>query len=236
LVPLVNRQTTSAEHFGLVEKAIVATRDTYLTTMRWVSHAWFLALLLVAWVTPAAAKVKVDFNPEIDFSKYKTFAYIGGVENLVMQQLNPELIQDRVHRAVSREMTAKGLREVQPGENPDLLVRYWASSSIQVNFATLGNWGPYGAYVGSYWGYMFSTLTTRSEREASLLLDLIDPRIKDLVWRLYIIRRITDVDKVWKKADEEFTKGFQSYPPSAKEIAAKRKERSDHQPKQESFQ
>jgi Domain of unknown function (DUF4136) len=197
---------------------------------RMVEILWLLAIFLLPWPITANAKVQVDFNPEIDFSKYKTFAYIGGVENLVMLQLNPELINDRVHRAVTREMTAKGLREVQSSDNPDLVVRYWANSSTQVNFGVLGNWGPYGAYVGSYWGYMFNTLTTTSERQGSLLVDVIDPRNKDLVWRLYIIRRITNVDKAWKQADGEFTKGFQSYPPSQKEIEAKRKERSEHKP------
>jgi hypothetical protein len=32
---------------------------------------------------PLLGKVTVDFDPNVDFSKYKTFAYIGGVENLV---------------------------------------------------------------------------------------------------------------------------------------------------------
>jgi hypothetical protein len=45
-----------------------------------------------------------------------------------MLQLNPELINDRVHRALRRELTKKGLREVQPNESPDLVVRYWANS------------------------------------------------------------------------------------------------------------
>ena len=69
-----------------------------------------------------------------------------------MLQLNPELINDRVHRAVQRELTKKGLREVQPSENPDLVVRYWANSQVQVNVAATGNWGPYGPYLGTYWG------------------------------------------------------------------------------------
>ncbi len=106
--------------------------------------ALLLAAALFFWVLPVCAKVQVDFNPDVDFSKYKTFAYIGGVEKLVMLQLNPELIRDRVHRSVTRELTAKGLREVQPGENPDLVVRYWANSSSQLNVAATGNWGPYG--------------------------------------------------------------------------------------------
>ena len=80
-----------------------------------------LLVLLMAGL-PAMTKVEVDFNPNLDFSQFKTYAYIGGVEHLVMLQLNPELINDRVHRAVQRELTKKGLREVQPSENPDLVV------------------------------------------------------------------------------------------------------------------
>ena len=88
-----------------------------------------LLVLLMAGL-PAMAKVEVDFNPNLDFSQVKTYAYIGGVEHLVMLQLNPELINDRVHRAVQRELTKKGLREVQPRESPDLVVRYWAKQSV----------------------------------------------------------------------------------------------------------
>lgn len=99
-----------------------------------------LLVLLTAGL-PAMAKVEVDFNPDLDFSQFKTYAYIGGVEHLVMLQLNPELINDRVHRAVQRELTKNGLREVQPSENPDLVVRYWANSQVQVNVAATGPMG-----------------------------------------------------------------------------------------------
>ena len=98
-----------------------------------------LLVLLMAGL-PAMTKVEVDFNPNLDFSQFKTYAYIGGVEHLVMLQLNLELINDRVHRAVQRELTTKGLHEVQPSENPDLVVRYWANSQVQVNVAATGNW------------------------------------------------------------------------------------------------
>ncbi len=75
-----------------------------------------------------------------------------------MLQLNPELINDRVHRALRRELTKKGLREVQPNESPDLVVRYWANSQVQVNVAATGNWGPYGPYLGRYWGFLYDTI------------------------------------------------------------------------------
>jgi hypothetical protein len=70
---------------------------------------------------PLPAKTVVDFNPNVDFSKYKAFAFIGGVENLLMFEVNPGLGDDRVHCAVTRELTQKGLKEVQPGRNADLM-------------------------------------------------------------------------------------------------------------------
>lgn len=176
-------------------------------------RAWLGLLALLAVAQPATARVEVDFNPNLDFSQFKTYAYIGGVEHLVMMQLNPELINDRVHRAVQRELSKKGLREVQPNENPDLVVRYWASSQVQLNVAATGNWGPYGPYLGTYWGFMYDTMSASSTREGMLLLDLIDAKNKDLAWRLYLVRKIVKVDKDWKKADQDFTKGFESYPP-----------------------
>jgi hypothetical protein len=155
------------------------------------------------------------------------------VENLVMMQLNPDLINNRFHRMVVREPAKKGLREVQPGQNPDLVVRYWANSSQQVNLAAMGNWGAYGPYVGSYWGWIHTTASASSTREGSLIVDLIDPSSKAPAWRVYLIRKITNPDKDWKKADEEFTKGFESYPPSEKEKEAKKKEREEHKPTDE---
>ena len=138
-------------------------------------------LILLAVALPLLAKVEVDFDPNLNFSDFKTYAYFGGVEHLVMMQLNPKLISDRVHRAVQRQMGKKGLREVQPNENPDLVVRYWANSQTHLNVAATGNWGPYGPYLGTYWGFMYDTMSASSTREGMLVLDLIDARTRN--WR-----------------------------------------------------
>lgn len=191
----------------------------------------FGALFIFFFVAlPLFAKTLIDFDPTLDFSKYKTFAFIGGVENLLMLPVNPGLINERVHRAVTRELAKKGLREVQPNQKPDLVVRYWVTTSQQINLATMGNWGPYGPYVGSYWGWMYDSVSA-SSKEGSLLVDLIDPKTKNLAWRVYLIRKLTNADKDWNKADEDFAKAFESYPPSDREKDAKRKERAEHPPK-----
>ena len=190
---------------------------------------FLLVLLALATPGPALAKSGVDFDPNLGFSKYKTFVFIGGMENLVMLPVNPELINKRVHRAVTLEMTAKGPREVHTNQNPDLVV-YQASTSQQVNLAVMGNWGPYGPYVGSYWRWMYDTMSASSVKEGTLIVDLIDSLRKALAWRLYLTRKLSNADKAWKKADEDFRKGFEIYPPSDKAKDAKKKERLAHPP------
>jgi hypothetical protein len=73
-------------------------------------------------------------------------------------------------------------------------------------------------------------MSASSTREGMLVLDLIDAKNKDLAWRLYLVRKIVKVDKDWKKADQDLSNGFDSYPPSAKQIEQKKKERANEKP------
>jgi Domain of unknown function (DUF4136) len=189
-----------------------------------------ILVLLIAAI-PLFARTVVDFDPSLDFSRYKTFAFVGPVDNMVMLEANPEIVDLRLRRAVNRELTKKGLHEVQPNQNPNLIVRYWANASQQVNIAVLGNWGPYGPYITSDWAWQYNAVTASSVKEGSLIIDLIDPHTKNLVWRVYLIRKITNADKDWNKADEDLAKAFESFPPSDKEKEERRKERAAHPPK-----
>jgi hypothetical protein len=182
--------------------------------------------LLSGFALSVSAKTTIDFDPSIDFSKFKTFAYIGGVENLVSIQINPDLINIRFHHMVVRELEKKGLHEVNPGQNPDLIVRYWANPESQVDVAVMGNWGPYGPYIGSDWAYVYNAVASTSGHLGSLIIDLINPKAKALVWRVYLVRKMTDPDKDPKKAEDEFTDSFKSFPPSDKDKEEKRKERA----------
>jgi hypothetical protein len=189
---------------------------------------FFLAMLaLLSGLTlSVSGKTTIDFDPKIDFSKFKTFAYVGGVENLVAIQLNPDLINIRFHHMVVRELEKKGLHEVNFGQNPDLIVRYWANPETQVDVAVMGNWGAYGPFIGSDWSYLYNTVTSTSRHQGTLILDLIDPKAKALVWRVYLVRKMSDPDKDPKKAEEEFTDSFKSFPPSDKDKEEKLQERA----------
>ena len=187
-----------------------------------VCHVGVILTLLLCLASPAAGKAVVDLDPAVDFSKFKTFAFIGPVENLVMTQINPDLINPQFHRMVVRELGKKGLREVNPDQNPDLVVRYWAIPESQVNVAAMGDWGPYRAYVDGSWAAVYASVPASNRRESTLILDLIDAKAKALAWRTYVTHKLSDPEKDWKKTEEEFTEGFKSYPPSETEKADKR--------------
>src|SRR5258705_11345226 len=125
---------------------------------------------------PVAAKLAVDFNPNLDFSKFKTFAFIGGVEQLVRMQLNPDQLNNQIHRAVTRELTSKGLHEVAPEQDPDLVVRYFVESQKSVNVGTNINWGVYGPYYGYHWGFIYDSMETYTSHMGSALTLLIPTR------------------------------------------------------------
>jgi len=186
-------------------------------------NALVFALLCAVTVS---AKAATDFNPHLDFSRYETFAYIGGVESLVMMQLNPELLNNRIHRAVVRELTAKGLREVPPEENPDLVVRYWVESESNVLISSNLNWGIYGSYYGTFWTSMYTTMSMPVTHKGLLGIELIDTKAKDLAWRLFVSEKIihNDPDKIWNTADKGIKKGFKNYPPTAKAVEEKKAE------------
>jgi hypothetical protein len=184
------------------------------------------ALLLLLSGLPVSAKMATDFDPNLDFWKFKSFAFIGGVEQLVRMQLNPDQLSNQIHRAVTRELAAKGLREVKPEENPDLVVRYWVNSEKDFDVATNTNWGVYGPYYGYHWGFVYYSMDTYTTHLGTLGIELIDSGGRNLVWRMFASVKIihTDPDKIWKTADSNIKRAFKRYPPSAKEIEAKKQQ------------
>jgi hypothetical protein len=199
--------------------------------LRNAAAALSLVLVILILAPLARAKMTVDFDPNLDFSKFKTFSYIGGANMLEFRQLNPDYITDRVHSGVSQALIQRGLKEVKPDQQPDLLVRYWANSQSQIVSPSAGTWGQFGQYVSDYWAYTYDLMKSESALDASLVVDLIDAKRKDLAWRLYMEQKIVDDDSIWNKVLNEISKGFESYPPSKKQIEEKRKERAEHPPK-----
>jgi hypothetical protein len=195
-------------------------------TLQRIAVTLFVSLLFFAF--RSTAKTAVDFDPNLDFSKYKTFAYAGGSNALEFRQLNPNYISDRVHSGVAKALVQRGLREVPLDQHPDLVVRYWANSQSNIVAPAAGAGD---IMTDGYWAYTYDLMRAENSLDASLVIDLTDANRKALAWRIYLEQKIVDDDSIWPKVLNEISKGFEHYPPSKKEIAEKRKERAEHPPK-----
>src|ERR1700757_256043 len=186
------------------------------------------AMLVSLYLFPSAAAAKwaTDFDPNRDFASLKTFAFMGGVEHLVRMQLNPDQLNNQIHRAVTRELTSKGLQEVTPEQDPDLVVRYFVESQKSFDVGSNSTWGVYGPYYGYHWGYIYESMETSTKHTGTLGIDLIDPHSRDLAWRMLANVKIyhTDPDKIWKTADSNIKNAFKRFPPSAKDIEEKKQQ------------
>jgi hypothetical protein len=198
------------------------------STRRSIAGMLALFALLFAFAPRSMAKTAVDFDPNLDFSKFKTFAYAGGSNALEFREVNPNYISDRVHAGVAQALVARGLREVALDQQPDLVVRYWANSQSNMVAPAAGAGD---IMTSGYWAYTYDLMRAENSLDATLVIDLTDAKRKALAWRVYLEQKIVDDDSIWPKVLNEISKGFEHFPPSKKEIAEKQKERAEHPPK-----
>src|SRR5712692_9475483 len=83
--------------------------------------------LLLAAGQSVAQKVNVDFDKDVDFSKYKTFAFTEGTPTPVT------LTNQRIEKAIEAQLAAKGLTRVE--SNADLMVVFHCSVTERTQFS-----------------------------------------------------------------------------------------------------
>jgi Domain of unknown function (DUF4136) len=177
-----------------------------------------LTLLLSLWAC-TSFNVKTDHDPTADFGAFKTFAF-GGLAAINKGGIyDNSLMQKRIESAVARELTAKGLRQVGVGEPQDLLVHYWVDVQDKQRLESGGTSVGVARYGGGYgWGAGYGGgVTTVEYKEGTLILDLIEPAKKQLVWRATIVGTLQDSakDNV-ELGNKAIAKAFESYPPGRK--------------------
>jgi hypothetical protein len=152
-----------------------------------------------------AQSVAVDYDRAASFSSYQTYAWTRGTP------LTDELNHARVVRAIDDRLAAKGLRQVEPAADPDILVAYHASfdTNLRIDAFSTG-WGPFGLgdRSGSAW--------VQEILVGTLVVDLADARRHALVWRGTATSDIQTTDKP-EKRDRNIARAtekmFKNYPP-----------------------
>lgn len=181
-----------------------------------------ICLALIALVGCSSVQVSTDYDPNVDFSQYKTFSLPTNdrpPDDALAQ--NP-LVAKRIELAVSRELEAKGFKKVDTGV-PDLVVITYAGVQEKMQVNTYGS-GYYGGYYGGYgyydpwWGPYGQRTDVSYYDEGTLVIDLVDADDKELVWRglgTKILEGATDPEKVQANVDKMVAKMMASFPPGS---------------------
>jgi len=128
----------------------------------------------------SSIKVYSDFDNDIDFSNYKTFAYFRPeIDKVDISDLDKR----RILRALDKEMNLKGLSK---SETPDLLIGFTTKAKDKIYVTNYNNfswgWGWGWGFNPWFWGSPgFNTVSTKTE--GTLYVNIIDATTKQLVWQ-----------------------------------------------------
>ncbi len=162
------------------------------------------ALLLLAICTvsgvASSQSVNVDWKRGNDFSTYKTYAW-GQSPN----PINDSLWHQRIIGIVDRALAGKGLKKVDIGAKPDVVIVYSAGIKQNVSYE--------GYSMG--WYNRMGSINQVMEREGTLIIDIAHPAQQEVVWRGVASDTLSDKsEKNTKKVEKMVAKMFKKYPPA----------------------
>lgn len=169
-------------------------------------------MLLFVLGSCSSVRVASDYDKNVDFGKYKTYAfYKTGIDKVEISDLDKK----RIMRAIDETMSAKGFTK---SDKPDLLVNLFTKARQQVDVNTFNaGWG-YGWGYGwnpYFWGGNNTSVSTYTE--GTLYIDLIDASKKELVWQGEGEGVLTkDAEKKDERIAEFVSKILAQYPPVKK--------------------
>jgi hypothetical protein len=185
---------------------------------------FLIPLLLALFVSGCATlEVKTDYDPEYDFSTFKTYRWARADERNPEDVLvkNP-LIQKRLTQSLDKVMKEKGLKKVERGD-ADLVVVMHAGTKEKVRvqqdtYAAPAYRGPYyRGWYDPFWGPYGGTTSVSYYTEGTLVIDLVSWKDKELVWRgmgTDTIKSYKDSAKQQRALDEAVAKIMADFPPN----------------------
>jgi hypothetical protein len=153
----------------------------------------------------SSISVKTDFDPESDFSTYKTYMwYAGEMPKDDALSANP-LVKKRVASGVEKALETKGYSKGSE-DDFDFVVIIHAGTKEKMQVTSYG----YGGY-----GYGRHT-DVHYYDETTLIIDLVDAEKKELVWRgtgVGTVKEYSDREEMQEAIDKVVAKILADFPP-----------------------
>jgi hypothetical protein len=169
--------------------------------MRSMRILFVLLLMFAASGAVRAQNVRVDYDTNLDFSQFKTYAWEKGTP------AKNSLWDQRIRDGVDKEMIEKGFQKVELTANPDLVVLYHAALGEQTELNTMGmGWG-------ARWGGGGRT-TVDKIPTGQVTIDIGDAKTKKLAWMGTARDTLTNnPQKDEKNLNKALDKMFKKFPP-----------------------
>lgn len=174
---------------------------------------YVFTVLVAAIFTAACSSIKVDYDydPDVDFSEYKTFRWYQGKpvpgDELVMY---PN-IRKRFIQTTTEQLSTKGLSLVE-STGADIVAVIHAAKQDRMQMTEFGGYSWYDPWWGPYSG----RVDVSYYEAGTVVIDLVEAESKKLVWRglaTGIIQRHDSPAKMKEAVDNIVTKIIQWYPP-----------------------
>jgi hypothetical protein len=169
-----------------------------------------LAVLGAAVATAPAAHAqtaKADFDKNLDFSKYKTFAFKKGTD------APTPFAQERIVAAIANQLKARGLTQAEPA---DLLVYTHTQVSTEKRVDTTGfGYGGYPGWGGWGGGFTTSSAVVTEIPIGTVMVDVVDAKTNELAWRGIASDTLSSnptPEKSEKRINKAMNKLFTKYP------------------------
>jgi len=178
-------------HFGAARKGLTVILATCV----------FLTL-----TAGAFASTKTDYDHSVNFEKYQTFAWKTYKSGSIV---NNSIVASRLENAVNAQLLKKGMRE--DDRNPDV---YIVAHLGAKNVSDLEYMPAYG---WRHWRWMGPDVLVNRYVEGITVIDVVDARTNQLVWRAIETDTGSNVIDVQseKKVDKMAADAFKHFPPRA---------------------
>jgi len=145
----------------------------------------YLTVISAVLVFSACASTpKTDFDPNIDFSQYKTFQWQYSEESKSRRVGDPvydsPLFEKKLEAAVTDLMFDNGF---EGSDTPDMYLSYHMADAKRKNYPIDLAVG-YGRYSrNSYWNIFAPRISSLQRDEVLVIVDALDANSQELIWR-----------------------------------------------------
>ena len=164
----------------------------------------YLAVMTAACSTMT---VTADHDSQVDFGAFRSFSLF---ERPAKERRGPQmsdLVDGRIAGSIAADLSSKGLASTKPGD-ADILVTFYTAVSRRV----VVNGGGWYGYRWRYWGGGMTYVN--SYPEGTLVIDVIDRRSRELVWRGVGAGAFSKMNPTDEKVQKKVSRVLRDFPPS----------------------